>query len=99
MSCRLPSSSGESKLIPVMLPPGRASEVTTFRHHVIAHADERYSESGGLQRAQGEFGSGDDHIRRSFDYGCRQFGKMLITGLEPIAIYREILPFDKAVEP
>src|SRR5215471_15305196 len=29
MSCRLPSSSGESKLIPVMLPPGRASEVTS----------------------------------------------------------------------
>jgi hypothetical protein len=24
---------------------------------------------------------------------------MLIAGLEPIAIYREILPFDKAVEP
>src|SRR6516162_7883673 len=27
ISCRLPSSSGESRLIPVMLPPGRASEV------------------------------------------------------------------------
>src|SRR5262249_60360544 len=26
MSCRLPSSSGDSKLMPVMLPPGRASE-------------------------------------------------------------------------
>jgi hypothetical protein len=99
MSCRLPSSSGDSKLIPVMLPPGRASDATSPSATMSS-----LMPTSGMVRVRdcsarsAKRRSGDNYIGCSFDQSRRQFGKVLVAGLEAIRNHCEILALYKPIQ-
>src|SRR3984893_1081750 len=100
MSCRLPSSSGESRLIPVVLPPGRARESTSpTPTHVFGHTDERYSPSRLLEGSRRDVRATDNHIRRSLDDRRQGFGKLAIPDVKAARDDDEVLPLDESGEP
>lgn len=67
ISCRLPSRSAERKLVPVVLPSGRASD------HVVGRPEDRNCCRRSLCRANSSVPSRIDDIDVAFDKICRKF--------------------------
>src|SRR5215831_17203296 len=94
-SCRLPSSSGDSKLTPVMLPPGRASEATS----PSATMSSVMPTSGMVRVSDCSARTGTSEPARIASGAALTRAVFLFTGLEATENHVKVLAFYKAVEP
>jgi hypothetical protein len=94
----LPSSSGDSKLIPVMLPPGRASDAAKpSATHVLGHADKRDGPGERLQSSQWQLRTGNDRVGRGFHHGLGNLADAFDRNAETTRNHAEISALDEAM--
>src|SRR5262249_4753089 len=96
ISWRLLSSSVARMLMPVVLPPGRASEYDqALPDHVVGQGEDRDRACGRLRGPGGSGSAGEDGVDLRFDQVRCHGGKLLGAHRISATIHDQVLAFDK----